>query len=282
MIGASLGCLLIIPFLPLIAPEGLMVIAAGLSLVAAALLYKSKLSLILSLLGIITVIYPFLQDEYLSLELQADKRSIMAYASRTELTYWDPIARIDIVDIPRTLDTSAEIKWIAFDAGTQTSYFYKFDGDFQKIRDDVENGDSNRHFWGNMVLASHYLKQDTDQDVLVIGSAGGQEVTAAITYGAKSVDGIELVSKVVDLGKNEYADYIGNIFSHPNVNVQKGEGRSFLRSTNKKYDIIQIMSNHTSSSIASGSTAANPTYLQTKEAYKEYHCCPVNFHSNEN
>ncbi|MEE9447741.1 MAG: hypothetical protein V3V09_07250, partial [Arenicellales bacterium] len=118
--------------------------------------------------------------------------------------------------------------------------------------------------------ASHYLKRDTDQEVLVIGSAGGQEMKAALTYGAKHVDGIELVGKVVDLGKNEYAEYTGNVFNLPNVNVHRGEGRSFLRSTDKKYDIIQIMSNHTSSSIASGGTAINPTYLQTQEAYLEY------------
>ncbi len=270
LVGASIGCVIIIPLLPLIAPEGLMIVAAGLSLVAAALLYQSKMTWIIAALGLITAAIPFTQEDYLSLELQTNKRGIMSYAGGTELTHWDPIARIDIIDVPRKYDTSAKFKWIAYDAGTQTSYFYNFDGDFQKIRDDVEKGDSKLHFWGDMVVASHYLKQDTDQDVLVIGSAGGQEVTAAIAYGAKSVDGVELVGKVVDLGKNEYADYIGNIFSHPNVNVQQGEGRSFLRSTDKKYDIIQIMSNHTSSSIASGSSAANPTYLQTKEAYLEY------------
>lgn len=49
-----------------------------------------------------------------------------------------------------------------------------------------------------------------------------------------------------------------------------GEGRSYLRSTDRKYDIIQIFSNHTSSSIAGGAGAMATNYLQTAQAYSEY------------
>ncbi len=270
LVGASIGCVIIIPLLPLVAPEGLIILAAGLCLLAAALFRLTKFTLLLAAVGIVLGAYPFTQDNYFSLELQSDKRQIKQFKQKTELTHWDPIARVDIIDFRGKPDEPEGIKWIAYDGGSQTSYFYKFDGNFQKIRDDVNNGLSDQHFWGNVVIASHLLKKDTNQDVLVIGSAGGQEMTAALTYGAKSVDGVELVGKVVDLGKQEYAEYTGNVFNHPKVNAQKGEGRSFLRSTDKKYDIIQIMSNHTSSSIAAGSAAADPTYLQTKEAYLEY------------
>ncbi len=48
------------------------------------------------------------------------------------------------------------------------------------------------------------------------------------------------------------------------------EGRSFLRHTGALYDVIQIHSNHTTSSIANGSGGTNPIYLQTVEAYKDY------------
>lgn len=271
LVGASLGCVLIIPLIPEVAPEGLIVIAAGLAMLAAAFFGTRKWVNIWAVLGIIICIVPFVRDGYISLDLHADKRGILASQHGREFFHWDPIARIDVIDVlQKEGDPEYDYRWIAYDGGNQTSYFYKFDGDFQKIRDDVENGKSQEHFWGDMVLASHYLKQDTNQDVLVIGSAGGQEMTAALTYGAKSVDAVELVGTVVELGKNQYAKFTGNIFNHPKINVQKGEGRSFLRATDKQYDIIQIMSNHASSSIASGSTAVNPTYLQTKEAYLEY------------
>lgn len=79
-----------------------------------------------------------------------------------------------------------------------------------------------------------------------------------------------MVGFVIRSGKELYEEYNGGIFTHPKVTTHRAEGRSFLRSTNKKYDIIQIYSNHTSSSIAAGSGAMATTYLQTTDAYKEY------------
>ena len=48
------------------------------------------------------------------------------------------------------------------------------------------------------------------------------------------------------------------------------EGRSYLRHTPDRYDVIQIHSNHTTSSVAQGAGAMDPIYLQTVEAYREY------------
>jgi spermidine synthase len=106
----------------------------------------------------------------------------------------------------------------------------------------------NENFWQIGVLASHYLKRDTDHSALIIGSAGGQETKAALIYGATYVDAVELVPTVVDLATGAYSPYIGDIFHNPAVHPHAGEGRSFIRSSNRKYDIIQIYSNHTRAS----------------------------------
>jgi len=121
-------------------------------------------------------------------------------------------------------------KWIAYDGGTQSSYFYRFDGDYQNIRDNMP-AIASRHFWNSYVAVSHFIKADTDARVLIIGSAGGQELKAALAFNPSEVDAIELVGTVVDLGKNEYAEYTGNIMNDPRANVVRGEGRSYLRSS---------------------------------------------------
>src|ERR1019366_507779 len=116
----------------------------------------------------------------------------------------------------------------------------------------------------------HYLKRDTGARVLVIGSAGGQETKAALVYGAARVDAVELVPTVVELGTGRYSHYIGDIFHNPAVYAQAGEGRSFLRHSDRQYDIIQMYSNYTNLSVAQGTGALAPEYLQTVEAYQEY------------
>jgi hypothetical protein len=89
-------------------------------------------------------------------------------------------------------------------------------------------------------------------------------------YGAAHVDAVEMVRTVVRLMSGPYAAYSGRIFQDPRVHLYAMEGRSFLRATTATYDIIQIHSNHTSSSIAAGTGAMAPNYLQTAEAYRDY------------
>ena len=54
-----------------------------------------------------------------------------------------------------------------------------------------------------------------DPRVLIIGAAGGNEVQAALTYGAGHIDAVELNPVTVDLLRGEFAEYAGNITEHP-------------------------------------------------------------------
>ena len=265
LVGAALGCILLIPFLPPIGPGGLLFLAAALGLVAAGCFSSMRGAKILALLLAAALLaIPYLKDGYFDFEQHTSKRGIKEAQDKNLLqdTKWDPISKIDVINAGQNLH-------VAYDGGSQSTFIFPFDGDYKKLLDEVHAG-SSRQFYGPFVYASHLLKEGKGQDVLVIGAAGGSETKAALMTGAAHVDAVELVGYVIELGKGKYAKYNGGIFNDPRVNAFRGEGRSFLRSTNKKYDIIQIFSNHTSSSIAAGSGAMDTTYLQTAEAYREY------------
>lgn len=269
LVGASLGCLLVIPLLPYFGTVGLIVIVAALVLLAAAIICPIRVMQGISIIvaACLVAVVSF-KEGYFEFSPHMDKRglaTLMADRGFIDGSWWDPISKIDVVRYPG----KEAIRWIAYDGGSQTSYYYKFNGDYVQLRENLPKNAA-AHFWSPEVLASHYIKRDSGQEVLIIGSAGGQETKAALVYGASHVDGIELVGKVVSLGKGKYDKYIGGVMNDSRANIEKGEGRSFLRSTAKKYDIIQMNSNHTSSSIAAGSGALSATYLQTTDAYKEY------------
>ena len=280
--GAGLGTLLVIPFILQIGPGGLIVCAAALALVAAALFTEArKITRGYIVAAIVVAAIPAIRGQnYIDFTYHMDKRGLMTAVAqgRDEFVRWDPISKIDVVDetiSPLTATPwhkSGDRKAIQYDGGNQTSWLYKFDGDLKALRKQMDRDRSKvkESFWQIGVVASHYLKRDSGQSVLVIGSAGGQETKASLIYGAKYVDAVELVPTVVNLATGPYSSYIGDIFHNPAVHRHVGEGRSFLRSTDRKYDIIQIYSNHTSSSIAQGSGALSPVYLQTEEAYEEY------------
>jgi spermidine synthase len=263
--GAAIGCLMLIPFLPSIGPGGILFLSGAFGLMASGCFStKKRWTVMAFVLAAVVAAVPFFKDGYFEFKDHIDKRGVKGARERSliEDSRWDPISKIDVIDF-------GKMKHIAYDGGSQSSYIIPFDGDYKKLREDVRKG-RGYHFYGSNVYVSHALKQDTDQEVLVIGAAGGSETKAALMFGAAHVDAVELVGYVIEIGKTKYADYNGNIFNDPRVNALKGEGRSFLRSSDKKYDIIQMYSNHTSSSIAAGTGAMATNYLQTAEAYKEY------------
>jgi spermidine synthase len=264
--GAALGSLAVILFIPWIGPGGSLLVVASLALVASALFMQhKKWTATTVVLSVILIAAPAIYaPRYIDFIEHQGKRGVKQarQEGKIEVTIWDPISKIDVVDY-------GDFRHIAYDGGSQSSIFYPFDGNFQSLRERLPD-ELSRHFWLRAVLASHHLFQDRGSKVLVIGSAGGQEIKAALLYGASEVVGVELVGAVVDLGAGKYADYIGRLFQHPSVSVYAAEGRSFLRASQERYDIIQIFSNHTSSSVAAGTGAVATNYLQTSDAYIEY------------
>jgi len=263
--GAAIGCLMLVPFLPPIGPGGILFLVGAFGILASGCFAADRRWTVTSLvLALAVVAIPFLHDGYFDFKYHINKRGVQLAENKgsVELVHWDPISKIEVIDLRK-------MKHIAYDGGSQSSYIIPFDGDYKRLRYEVIYTNK-RHFFNNNVWISHALKRDRDQKVLVIGAAGGSETKAALMFGAAHVDAVELVGYVIEIGKTIYARYNGGIFNDPRVNALRGEGRSFLRASGKKYDIIQMYSNHTSSSIAAGTGAMATTYLQTVEAYKEY------------
>jgi hypothetical protein len=273
--GAALGTVLLFPLLQPLGPERLL-LGASLVAVGAAIILAPAARTgagITAAAGLLAVAPVFLGERYLTLALHDDKRETKREVEdgRLEVSTWDPISQIAVLDQPPRTDVPADRgrKHIAYDGGSQTSNFFPFDGDFARLRQDLPN-QLMFQFWRRGVLAGHYLKRDTGHRALIVGSAGGQETKAALLYGASEIDAVEMVGTIVRLATGPYADYIGRLFNRPGVRLHVGEGRSFLRGSNTQYDVIQVFSNYTTSSVADGSGAITPAYLVTRDAFTEY------------
>ncbi len=271
--GAALGCVVLIPLLRPFGPSGLLFFAAAAAFLAAALLEghrgrRRAFAVAAALAVLVPMVTPPLEFEVHKYDRGLTRARMN---DLHELSIWDSISKIDVVGWGQS-------KNILYDGGTQSSFLYPFDGDFEALRTDLDSSIRRnkenrvqRHFWYRGVFASHYLKRDGDHRALIIGSAAGQEVKAALVYGAAAVEAVELVPAVVELGKDQYADFNGQIFNHPKVVAVAGEGRAYLRSRPVRFDVIQLHSDHSSSSIAGGVGALDPAYLMTTDAFTEYY-----------
>src|SRR5262245_41951381 len=72
-------------------------------------------------------------------------------------------------------------------------------------------------------------------DVLVIGAGSGNDVDRALAAGASRVDAVEIDPVILRLGRRDHPD---RPYDDPRVHVYVDDGRSFLRRTDRRYDLV--------------------------------------------
>ena len=268
LVAAGCACLIFIPLMPSYGPGGLIFVASSVSLLAFIFFTqpgKGVTALALAVAATLIAI-PLVKDGYIEFEGHANKRGNdqMIEQGKRVMVKWDPVSKLDI------LNARPNALLFSIDGGTQGSWLGRFDGNFSNF-DAVRASQPDSFFFGRNSIVHYFAdSKDIEPEVLIIGSSAGGETKGAIAFGAKHIDAVELVGAIINSERNEFKDFGGGIYNHPTVTPIIGEGRSFLRSTSKKYDIIQMFSNHSTSSITQGATAAGVAYLQTVEAYLEY------------
>jgi hypothetical protein len=110
----------------------------------------------------------------------------------------------------------------------------------------------------------------TPGDVCVIGAGGGRDILAAVKAGASRVDAVEINPFTVDIVNRVFATWSGAVYSLPQVNAVIADGRSFLASTDRRYDVLQISLIDSFAATAAGAYALAENSLYTKEAFRLY------------
>jgi len=85
----------------------------------------------------------------------------------------------------------------------------------------------------------HLLNRDAGKppfkDVLIIGAGSGNDVQAARIFGASSIDGVEIDPVIYALGRKHHPD---KPYDDERVHIHLDDGRSFVKKSAKKYDLI--------------------------------------------
>ncbi|MCP4599531.1 MAG: class I SAM-dependent methyltransferase [Proteobacteria bacterium] len=266
LLGSAMGCTGMILLLRPLGAERLLVLTAALSATASVVLMISRGSAIrwvgMALTAALLVCWPFAQKLF---PFQSDINGYNAVFDRREkpagfvppvleLTEWDPIGRIDIQRISEKND----YRVVTIDGGAMTLMLEEKD----------TAGWGRPLFADSMYGTAYYLKKHPK--VLVIGSGGGTDIQTALHWNAKSVTGVEISYSTLRAVTGRYADYVGWP-KRDNVKAFHSDGRSFAKSTDSRFDIIQMsgvdtMTMHTSG----GAMVAAEDYLYTVEAFMDF------------
>jgi spermidine synthase len=111
-----------------------------------------------------------------------------------------------------------------------------------------------------------YLIAPSKNNVLIVGSGGGNDVAAALRNGAKSIDAVEIDPGIVALGSRLHPE---KPYNDIRVNVVIDDARAFFRKAKKRYDIISfgLLDSHTLGSNYNNIRLDH--YVYTRESFEE-------------
>jgi hypothetical protein len=110
-----------------------------------------------------------------------------------------------------------------------------------------------------------------DFTALVIGPGGGRDLLSALVFGAGRVDGVEINPIIAnDVMQGRFRDFSGDLYENPRVRIFVEDGRSFVRRSRDKYDVIQASLVDTWAATAAGAYTLTENTLYTVEAFDDY------------
>lgn len=124
---------------------------------------------------------------------------------------------------------------------------------------------------------AHAARGGSDPRVLVIGVGGGVDVMKALAFGASDVTAVEINRAMIEMVTERYDDYLGGLFregAHPladRIRLVHGEGRSFVRAGDERFDVIQMSGVDSFTALNTGAYTLSESYLYTVDAVKEFY-----------
>ena len=274
MIGAGLGSLSILILLFFFYPALILQIIAAVGFLAALLAsYALGLKLKKRLLLLLAVFLPFmLPDTFSQINMSPYKnlrqvlqiKDTRIIEERTSLlgvvtvvaSPTIPFRHVPGLSINSDMEPPAQLG--VFTNGEGMSVITRYPDSLEKLKylDDQTSA------------LPYHLKQP--EELLIIGVGGGSDLLQALYHKVKNIDAVELDAELVALVRDKYADYAGNIYKRPNVNIHIAEARGYLSGSKKKYDLIQLSMVDSYGASSAGLYALSENYLYTVEAFRQY------------
>jgi len=269
LLGAALGCLALVPLMNLLGAPGVVLSAATLAAAAALCFAPARWRRGVTRTAFVVLGVPF------GMQLAGlgpfDVDAIKGSARETRLLFskWNSFSRIGVYDYPHA-DWALSPK---FKGKPGPSLFMDIDASASTpilgATDDLEGAAYLRYEL--TAIGYHLVERPGGFDALVIGPGGGRDVLSALSFGARRVEGVEINPIIVrDVMLDRFRAYSGNLYGHPRVSVHVEDGRSYVRRSDKRYDVIQASLVDTWAATAAGAYTLTENSLYTTEAFGEY------------
>jgi spermidine synthase len=253
--GGALACLAVVPLLNWVGGPNVILVAATAMAAAGVIwadtrVYRRRATLIgLALIALTGANYSGRLIDIVY------AKGVFRNPAWVEFARWNALSRVEV-------DHQGETRAIVIDADAST---YLMNADLSHWQ-----GTEWEH---NLMAAPPALANvlRPHGEFAIIGPGGGVDVLRAVANGSPSVTGIEINPIIATtIMRERYADYSLHLYDRPDVHIHVTDGRSFLRSTPQRFDVVQMTLVDTWASTAAGAFALSENNLYTVEAFREY------------
>ena len=260
LLGAGAGCLLLIPLLDLFGGPGTVIAAAIFFAVAAAIWHSmassvagraGSVALALALVALLTF-----NIRHHLLDIRHAKGQTIANETFQK---WNSFSRIGLTHSPNPAEEHPDLIVIDADASTGVANF-----DFEHLTP------HQRHDLLEQPPALPYAVRPGAK-ALIIGPGGGWDVARALASGSHDITGVEINPIIAETIMQERMPELSKgLYTRPDVHIYVEDGRSFVRHSTDKYQVLQATLVDTWASTAAGAFALSENNLYTTDAFRDY------------
>jgi len=182
--------------------------------------------------------------------------------NRTALTLWSPYQKLDVYKINTG---SVDMGYTVNVNNANYMELLNISPDFIKSHPEIfgsNAGDLSR--FGQYEIP--YMFKEGIEDILIVGSGGGNDVAGALRRDIKNIDAVEIDPGIYKLGLMFHPEHP---YGDKRARIYIDDARSFFKKAKKKYDLISfgLLDSHTVSS--SYNNIRLDHYMYTLESFKE-------------
>jgi spermidine synthase len=256
LLGGALACLCVVPLLNWLGGPNTILFAAVLVAVAGMIWAgnrPAKWRLAVGALALLAVISANLNGRLIDVVYA---KGVFRDQAWVEFARWNAISRVEVDE------QGIHGKAVVIDADAST-YIMSVDPHAW------EGTDWQKNLMAAPPALANVLRPQGEY--AIIGPGGGVDVLRALANGSPSVTAIEINPIIANaVMRGRYAEYSHHLYERPEVHLYVTDGRSFVRTSKQRFDVVQMTLVDTWASTAAGAFALSENSLYTVDAFREY------------
>jgi len=270
--GSGLGCLAALAALSVVGGEGTIIFASLLSAVGALGLawrrswVRFGLALTFAgLLGVCVLRPPAIFQINMS-PYKALSHTLRQPQARLTYSRWNAFSRIDVVE-SEAIRSAPGLSYMFPGVPPSQKGVFTDGGNLSPLTAASPGTDLD---FLNYLLVSLPYELVSRPRVLILEPGAGLDVMVAVHNDAAHVVAVDSNPLVIELVRDRYSEFAGDLYALDEVMVVAEDGRSYVHRTNQEFDIIQVSLDDSFKPVTSGAYSLSEDYLYTTEAFADY------------